>query len=291
LRNNYYEKDYYLTLGVDKNASSEEIKKAYRKLARTLHPDTNAGDKELEAKFKEVTEAYEVLGDEKKRIAYDKAQSVKGGAFPGFEGGFEGFEGGFGQDIFSDIFEEIFANGGRSYDIEVESRLTFKESIEGVRINLRVDKDSDEISINIPAGVEDGQVLKVPGKGRFDSRRSRFGNLFIHLKVKKDKVYEVRNSQLYLVIPISVAESALGGEVKLVNPYGEKFTVKLPEGSQSGQILRVRGKGIKRGDHSGDLYIELRVVHPKKLKKEIVKKLSEIIELENFEAERSKLFE
>jgi len=289
--NEYFEKDYYKTLGLDKSASADEIKKAYRKLARELHPDTNHGDKALEERFKEVTEAYDVLSDTAKKSAYDSAQAQKLRGGQSFGGqNFREYESNFDQDIFANIFEELFTNNVRNFDVEVESRLTFKESIEGKVLSFKLDKDSPEFSVNIPAGVEDGQVLKVQNKGHFDARRNRRGSLFIHLRVKKDKVYEVRNGHLYTCVPISVAESAMGGEIRLKNPYGESFTIRIPEGCESGRILRVKGKGVKRHEFSGDLFIEIRINYPKKHSKEVAKKYAEIITLEKFSENRDKLF-
>ena len=274
------QKDYYQILGVSPQASADEIKKAYRQLARTLHPDANPGNKEAEAKFKEITEAYDVLGDSKKRQQYDRLKSTSN--FSGFEGDFSDFNG----DIFSNIFEEIFSNSLRNFDLDVECKLTFKESIEGKTVKIRL--EDDEISINIPAGVEDGQVLKVPNKGKFDPRRNRYGNLMIHLKVKQHKVFQVNGGQLFLALPISLAESVLGHEIKITNPYDESFTFKVPEAAQNDQILRVRGKGIKHGDQQGDLYIQLKVIYPKKLSRELAKKFKDIKDIENFDIEREK---
>lgn len=280
------QKDYYAILGVQPQASAEEIKKAYRQLARSMHPDTNAGDKELEAKFKEVTEAYNTLSDPGKREQYDRLRSMGSGDFSGFEGNFSHF----GSDIFSDIFEEIFTTSTRALDIDVECKLTFKESIEGKVIKLKLDSHSEELSINIPAGVEDGQLLKVPNKGKFDPRRSRYGNLMIHLKVKQHKVFQVNGGQLFLALPISVAEAITGQEIKITNPYEESFTFKVPEGANPDQILRVKGKGIKHRDYQGDLYIQLKVVYPKKLTRELSNKFKDIKDIENFEHERNKFF-
>lgn len=278
------QKDYYAILGVTQQASPEEIKKAYRQLARTLHPDTNSGDKELEAKFKEVTEAYNTLSDPRKREQYDRLRSMGSANFGDFEGNFQPF----GADIFSNIFEEIFTSSSRALDIDIECKLSFKESIEGKTIKIKIDSQSEELSINIPAGVEDGQILKVPNKGKFDPRRARYGNLMIHLKVKQHKVFQVNGGQLFLALPISISEAVTGQEIKISNPYEESFTFKVPEGAQPDQILRVKGKGIKQKDFQGDLYIQLKVIYPKKLTKELAKKFGEIKDIENFEHERNK---
>ncbi|MBX7269870.1 molecular chaperone DnaJ [Micromonospora sp. Llam7] len=358
----WIEKDYYAVLGVAKSAPADEIKKAYRKLARESHPDHNPGDTRAEERFKTVSEAYAVLGDDAKRREYDEMRSLFGsGAFrrgarqpgqPGgvpfdvsdlFDGGQPGggrFAGGGISDLFSSIFSGAGGGAGapgpaRGRDIETEVALDFDDAVRGVTLPLTlrapgvcdtchgngakpgtrpracpvcrgagvttrnqgafsfsepcrncqgvgtvVDEKCPEcqgtggvtktrtLNVRFPAGVADGQRIRLAGRGEPGERGGPAGDLFVHVKVRPDELFGRTGDDLTLTVPITFAEAVLGTDLRVPTLDGA-VTLRVPPGTPSGRILRARGKGVSRRDgQAGDLLVTLDVVVPARVSDE-----------------------
>ena len=283
-------KDFYKTLGVEKGASQDEVKKAFRKMAHQYHPDKNKGD---DTKFKEVNEAYQVLSDEKKRAQYDRFGEAgvgggAGGQYGGFQGGFNpndfgfdfsGFQqGGAEQFDMNDIFSSFFGGGrqrtphGRNISSGVE--LTFKESIFGTekKISLKgigVKTKSDEVIVKIPAGIEHGETLRVREYGEMVDGGVT-GDLHVQVSVKADPIYRKVGANLVRALEIKLSDALLGGEYEIETLDG-KLTVKIPAGIQPTEILRVKEKGVPVGKRRGDLLLTISIKIPEKLSKEAKK--------------------
>ncbi|MFA6355197.1 MAG: molecular chaperone DnaJ [Candidatus Paceibacterota bacterium] len=343
-------KDYYKTLGVEKGASKDELKKAFHRLAHAHHPDKNKGD---DSKFKEVNEAYQVLSDDKKRASYDQfgsadgPQGFGGGGFGG-QGGFGGYDfrggqpGGMEFDMgdLGDIFGDFFGGGRgkkarKGRDLQTEVHLSFEESIFGIEKKINVNKQSicsvcsgtgakvgtkmdtcktcngqgqvreirrsilgnfqsvktcescfgigkipsqkcsecrgagvlkknEEISVKIPSGVNDGESLRVRGKGEA-IQAGVSGDLYIKLYVKSHSVYTREDSNLIMNLKIKLTEAILGFTYNLKTLDNHDIEVKIPEGINNGEMLRVRGKGVPVGGSRGDIIIRIQVDIPKKL--------------------------
>ena len=337
-------KDYYAELGVKKDASAEEIKKAYRKLARANHPDSNPGDNAKHDRFKAIAEAYDVVGDAEKRTQYDEIRSMPMGGFGRAPGGGGGFDindllrdraggGGFG-DMFGDMF-----GGGRQRaprpqkgaDVETTATVSFTDAIDGVTITLRLTSDApcpdcsgtggkpgtkphicpecqgagmvastvggaftlnetcpvcggrqllyDEpcptcrgtgrgmsarsIQARIPAGVKDGQRIRVRGKGANGENGGPPGDLYVVVKVGAHRLFGRKADNLTLDVPVSFDEAALGADIKVPTLSGSPVTLKIPAGTPSGRTFRVRGKGARRADGTlGDLLVTVQVQVP-----------------------------
>lgn len=293
-----YKKDYYEILGVKKDASKDEIKKAFRKLAIKYHPDKGDGD---EAKFKEINEAYEVLSDDKKRAAYDQFghnANANGAGFgqesQGFGGfGSQGFEGmDFDFSNFSssggglnDIFEMFFGGGFHkgARNVEITMTIDFMEAILGVtkEISLRVAdhqkgiRKSETVKVKIPAGVDDGQTVRVSGYGEVGKDGSK-GDLFVHIQVRPDKRFAREGANIITEASIDMVDAALGCAIDAETING-KVKVKIPAGSQNGKIIRLSGKGtaILNSTRHGDHIIRLIVETPKNLNSKQKKLLEE----------------
>jgi len=271
-----YEKDFYKVLGVDKKAAADEIKRKYRSLVKDLHPDTNHGDTAKEEKFKAVSEAYEILSDSKKRAEYDEARSLfERGGFRAPTGG-QNFQGGDFSDIFGggnpqDIFSNLFGGGGRraprkGQDLQTEATITFRESIFGTNLDLRLGTDrgaAQNITARVPAGVNDGAKIRVKGKGA--PGEAGPGDLFILLHVKPHPIFSRKAENLTVVLPITFAEAALGADVKVPVMSGEEVTVRIAPGTPNGRTLRVKGRGITKGAHTGDLLVTVDVQVPQRV--------------------------
>ena len=289
--------DYYKTLGVPRTATNDEIKKAFRKLARTHHPDTG-GD---EAKFKEINEAYEVLSDEKKRKLYDQYGTANENQIPqGWGGGavnvddiFGGGGGGFGS--WADILESIrrgegafgtewdfgggsgFGGGARQprprkgQDMNVTLNVTFDEAFKGAekRVTVRVPGrgESETLTVKIPAGAVDGGRLRFKGKGGPGESGGAAGDLLITTKIEEHPYYRRKGADVLMDVPVSVAEAALGASIVVPAPDGTKVRVKVPKGTQDDTVLSIKGKGAPKvkGGGSGDLKITVKVVVPKNM--------------------------
>ena len=348
----YVEKGYYAALGVTKSASSEEIKKAYRALARKHHPDANKNDPAAEEKFKEVSEAYDVLSDEAKRKEYDEMRaygpSFGGGGFgpgaPGFggPGGAQGVNLGdlFGDGGFGDVLGGMFGQSGggrrrraKGADLAASVTLGFRDAVQGVTTSLQIRGEAAcpschgsgakpgtsphscavcggsgqtvrqqggfgfaetcrachgrgavvddpcptcqgvgattqtrSISTRIPAGVKDGQTLRLTGKGTPGSQGSQAGDLLVTVHVLAHPLFGRKGEHLTLVLPITFAEAALGASVLVPTLEGESVTLKIPTGTPTGRTFRIRGRGIARKDgKSGDLLVTVEVAVPQRV--------------------------
>lgn len=280
-------KDYYQILGVQKTASEDEIKKAFRKLAHEHHPDKKGGN---EARFKEASEAYAVLSDKQKRTQYDQfgsgfspgGGSAYGGNPNDFGFDFSGFSsnGNFDTADLGDILSSIFGGGGRSRkgrDIQVDIEIEFKESIFGVEkkvsVNSKMVKQS-EITIQIPGGIENGQMIRMTGSGE-EIEGGRAGDLYIKVHVKRHPTIRKEGYNLVTELSIKLSEALLGSTRRLSTLDGE-IELKIPNGTNTGTVLRVKGKGVPQGNRRGDLYVRMTVEMPEKLSKEARKLIEEL---------------
>ena len=229
-----FEKDLYAILGVKKSDSPDAIKKQYRKLARELHPDKTKGDKRLEERFKDVSEAYEVLSDDKKKAEYDEMRDAyKTGRMPrgGFQGGPQGggFPGGFqsGGD-FSDIFGDLFGGGGRrgprkGQDLQTQTTISFRDSIYGCEITIRT--GSEPFSTRIPAGIKDGAKIKLKGRGA--PGEGGPGDLFVIVNVTPHPLFKREENNLLMTLPVTFTEAALGADIPVPTMSGEEVKVRF----------------------------------------------------------------
>ncbi len=288
-------KDYYTILGVPRKADEKEIKSAYRKLARKYHPDVNPNDKSAEARFKEVSEAYEILGDPDKRALYDQygenweaAKNFQGGGFQGGDFGDFRFGGGGG---FEQIFEQFFggrsAGGGfRVQDLdaaqprdvtqvvelsleEIDSgttrTLTYQTmDAQATRGNISTVPTTKRVEVKIPAGIQDGKKLRVPGKGAAGAN-GKAGDLYVQVKWAKHPQFHENGDHLEVEVPVSFVTAALGGEIK-VPTLRSRLAMKIPAGTQSGQTFRLSAQGISRmGGSRSDLLAKIKITVPKTL--------------------------
>ncbi len=349
----FLEKDYYKALGVSKGASADEIKKAYRKLARKYHPDANKGDAASEERFKEISEAYNVLSDNKRRAEYDEARSLfgtRGARVPGSPGGqYGGFDLG---DLFGstgsggrlgDLLGGMFGGGGgrtttqarprRGADVETEASLSFSDAIDGSTVTLRMTDEGPckvcrgtgakagtvpkvcptcegtgqssrdlgsfafsepcttcrgrglvvddpcttcagsgramsarTIQARIPAGVADGQRIKLKGKGAPGERGGPPGDLYVRVHVAGHPVFGRNGHNLTVTVPVTFTEAALGAEIKVPAHHGPPVNLRIPPGTPNGRTFRVRGKGVRRPDGTqGDLLVKVDVQVPTEL--------------------------
>jgi molecular chaperone DnaJ len=374
----WLEKDFYAVLGVGKSASADDIKKAYRKLARELHPDHNPGNKVAEEKFKSASEAYDVLSDDRKRKEYDEMRSLFGsGAFrrgartgggPQFDpsdlfGGFGGAGAGgspgdrrFGGAGFSDIFSSIFSGGGagagprrgpsRGRDVEAEVTLDFVHAVQGTTLPLTlrspgvcdtchgsgakpgtrprtcpqcagsglitrnqgsfsfsepcrecqgvgsiVEHKCPEcrgtggvtknrtINVRFPAGVADGQRIRLSGRGEPGERGGPAGDLYVQVRVRPDEIFGRAGDDLTLTVPITFAEAVLGTDLR-VPTLDTPVTLRVPPGTPSGRTLRARGKGVvRRNGQAGDLLVTVEVVVPSSISEDAREALDQFAKL------------
>ncbi len=379
-------KDFYQVLGVSKDADEKTIKKAYRKLARENHPDSNPGNKAAEDRFKQVAEAYDVIGDAEKRKQYDEMRSMFAGAggAGGFGGGYSGggFPGGFGggraetgfdiSDLFGDLFHRSGGGGGggfgggtrsprrsRGADLETDTTLSFEDALDGTTISLRLSSDApcpvcqgtggkpgtrphvcptcegagvvvssvgggfsmnetcpechgrqlvyDEacpschgsgrglssrtVSARIPAGVRDGQRIRLKGKGAVGENGGPHGDLFVTVHVRAHSLFGRKDDNLTLQLPVAFDEAALGAEVKVPTLGGGPVTLRIPAGTPNGRVLRVRGRGAPRRDGSrGDLLVTVDVQVPTTMDEAMREALTAYREARGPRDPRAKLF-
>ncbi len=296
----WLEKDFYAVLGVAKDADANTIKKAYRKLARQLHPDQNPGDAKAEARFKDIGEAYAVLSDPEQRQQYDQLRAMAGGArfraggapggggaagfedlFGGMFGGANGPGGrvrystsgpGAGAGGFEDILGGLFGGGGGftqqrgpqpGADLTATTTLPFRTAVEGSTVSLSV--EGRTVNARVPAGVRDGQKIRLRGKGRPGERGAPDGDLVITVHVEPHPVFTVDGQNLRVTVPVSFDEAALGATVDVPVLDGSTVRVKVPAGTPSGRTLRVKGKGVSTSKGTGDLLVTVQVVVPQRL--------------------------
>lgn len=339
-------RDYYEVLGIGKNADAKEIKKAYRKLAKKYHPDMNPGDKNAEQKFKEITEAYNILSDDEKKKLYDQygfAAFEEGAGAGGAYGGGQGFHGqggfdgsGFGgfnfhqdgnggyreyhfengnmddmDDIFGDIFGNMFHGkgssqssgfGGQSFhsqsgfgggfggrsaqakgsDLRSEVSVSFEEAAFGCDRMLRLSDPSGNgavqtLKVHVPAGIEDGKSIRLKGKGNPGLNGGPAGDLLLKVNVTSKPGFERKGMDIYTTANIPFTTAVFGGEAKVSTLYGDVIC-KIPEGTQSGRKIRLRGKGIvsmKDSAVHGDQYVTVQIQVPQNLSPEAKEKLRE----------------
>lgn len=274
----WIEKDYYAALGVSPDASQSDIRKAYRKLAQRYHPDNNPGDQAAEDKFKEISQAYDVVGDPKKRKEYDQMRQMLRSGFGRFAGGgsevrFEDlsdlFGGGRGFGGIDDILSGFFggttrAAGRRGSDLETEITIPFDEALEGVTTSLQV--GDRRIKARIPPGVQHGARIRLAGKGA-PGQGGPAGDLYIKVNVGPHPIFGRRGKDLTIDLPVTFAEAALGTEVEVPTLNG-RVRVKIPPGTQSGKVLRVRGKGASGPNFRSDLLVTVQVAVPTRLTRE-----------------------
>lgn len=355
-------RDYYEILGVTKNASADEIKKAYRKLAMQYHPDRNPGNKEAEAKFKEATEAYEILKDDQKKGAYDQyghQAFAQGGGHGGGQGhGFDGFD---FNDIFSN-FSDIFGDFGGNrqtkkrsaaqrgsdirYNLEISLEEAFRGTVEKITFTIpsscetckgsgsqagegstdcgtckghgkvraqqgffivertcttcagtgqiiknpcktcrgegRVKKEKT-LSVKIPAGVEEGNRIRLAGEGEAGSRGGQAGDLYVYISIRKHQFFTRKGDDIHFEIPIRFTTAALGGGIEIPTIDGTKAKLQIPEGAQSGDNFRLKSKGmsvINSGGRRGDMYVKINIETPVKLsgeERELLMKLDKLM--------------
>jgi curved DNA-binding protein len=288
--------DFYKELGVARGASDDEIKKAYRKLAAQLHPDKNPGDKKAEARFKNVNRAYQALSDTEKRSLYDEfgeeglregfnsaaARAYRGGGGGGYRrrssGGPVNIE-----DLFSapgseppgsgsgigDLFGDLFSRAGRrgsspsmkGSDIASEVSVDFISALRGAELKLRLQDGGDEITVRVPPGAGDGDKVRIAGHGAPGAYGGPPGDLILNIRVGKHPHFERSGLDLYLDLPITVGEAYRGAKVRVPTPDGA-ITLTVPKHAQSGQVARLKGRGVKRKSEQGDLYIRFQIKLP-----------------------------
>ncbi|MEY4617452.1 MAG: hypothetical protein RJB66_2412 [Pseudomonadota bacterium] len=304
--------DYYSLLGISRNATAEEIKKAYRRLAMQYHPDKNQGNKAAEEKFKEISEAYEVLSNDQKRAGYDRfghagAQGFGGGPGAGGNpfggGGFGGFGGSAAgdpfQDIFGDVFGDLFNQGrggggfssrpraARGADLRYTLNISLEEAARGCEktINfVRVRNNSEEsakLIVTVPAGVQQGQRLKLRGEGDGGVSGGQSGDLFVIINLQDHSLFRREGNDCVIELPVTFAQAILGAEVEIPTLTG-KASLKIPSGSHSGQIFRLKGKGFTKvgGFSAGDMLVKLIIDTPETIsqeQRELVEKLNQLI--------------
>ena len=269
----WFEKDYYGVLGVSSTASPKEITKAYRKLARSHHPDAKGGNEE---RFKEVSAAYDVLGDDAKREEYDEARRIGPSAAGGFASGADGFNVHFDDfDDLSGMIGNLFGRGQRGpvsmrgVDQETRIHLGFRDAIDGATTNVLLggaaDGDRRQVKVRIPPGVDNGQRIRLAGKGGAGRNGGPNGDLYVVVEVAPDSMFGRKGKHLTLVIPVTFPEAALGSEIKIPTYDHSTVTLKIPPGTKSGTTFRVKGRGVVTTKSTGDLLVTLEIAVPAEL--------------------------
>ena len=270
-----YEKDLYSILGVKKSDDAAAVKKQYRKLARELHPDKTKGDKKLEEKFKSVSEAYEVLSDDKKRAEYDEMrEAFKGWRIPQGGGNFGGgFQGTDFSDLFrggsQDIFGTIFGAGHgprRGQDLAAATTISFRDSIYGTELDLKLAPQggkANSVTTRIPGGINDGAKIKLKGRG--GKGPAGPGDLFVTVNVVKHPVFSRNESNLLMTLPVTFTEAALGADIKVPTLDGDEVTVRIAPGTPNGRTLRIKSRGVQTARGTGDLLITIEIQVPQRV--------------------------
>jgi len=297
-------KDLYTILGVAKAANQQEIKSAYRKLAKKHHPDANPGDTKVEEKFKEISAAYNILGDEKLKARYDRGEIDGSGQekHPGFggdrSGPFRQSASGFGggaEDIFSEIFGN-FRRGGfqgetvqKGRDRKFAIEITFVESALGGTRRLTMGEGGRTLDVNIPAGITDGQQIRLKGQGDKGTGGGPSGDILINVSVRTHAFFKREGTNVLVELPVSLPEAVLGAQVKVPTVDGT-VNLKIPQGSNTGTTLRLKGKGIGATNKGkrGDQLVKLKVVLPEQQDEELQDWVTKWSEKHDYDA-RSKL--
>jgi molecular chaperone DnaJ len=289
----WFDKDFYKVLGVAKDVSDADLKKTYRKLARQFHPDSNAGDAKAEARFKEISEAYSVLSDPEQRTEYDQVRAMGsgarftsggGGAPGGFEDVFGGMFGGgnrrtFQQNGFEDLLGGMFGGGGfgrttggyqgfggptRGRDLMASTTLDFITAINGDTVTLQP-SGGKSIKVKIPAGVNNGQKIRLKGKGEASPDGGEAGDLVLTVTVRKHPVFERDGNNLRVDVPVTFVEATLGATVEVPTLGGDPVRLRVAAGTPSGRVLRVKGRGVTTPKGTGDLLASVHVAVPSHL--------------------------
>jgi molecular chaperone DnaJ len=287
----WFDKDFYKILGVTKGVSEAELKKTYRKLSRQFHPDTNPGDAKAEARFKEISEAYSVLSDKDQRAEYDQMRAMGPGARAGFGGGQGGgfpggFQGGnFGGAGFEDVFANLFGGGGggfggprgpqRGQDLTTTQTLDFIDGVKGTTIKLSLRTGAEPTTIKIPAGVQDGQKIKIAGKGNPSPNGGPAGDLIITVTVKPHPVFTRDGNNIRVVVPVTFAEAVLGATIQVPTLGGDPVKLKVAPGTPNGRVLRVKGRGVVTAKAEGDLLATVEIAVPSHVSDKAKKALEE----------------
>ncbi|MDY7529762.1 MULTISPECIES: DnaJ C-terminal domain-containing protein [Cryobacterium] len=310
----WFDKDFYKVLGVSKDVTPADLKKAYRKLARKYHPDSNPGNPAAEAKFKEISEAHSVIGDPAQRKEYDAVRAMGGGArftAPGGGGAQQGggfddvFGGMFGggarqqgysyqqQGGFDDLLGGMFGRGGaggggfgtstggfrgyggptRGRDVIASTTVDFITATHGDQITLQT-QDGRAIKVRIPAGVADGQKIKLRGQGQHSPDGGEAGDIVLTVTVRKHPVFERDGLNLRLHVPVTFVEAALGATIEVPTLGGAPVKLRIAPGTPSGRVLRVKGRGVVTPKGTGDLLAEVQVAVPSHLSKDAEEKLA-----------------
>ena len=269
----WIEKDFYKILGVTKGVSDADLKKAYRKLAKANHPDLHPGDQAAESRFKDISEAYDVLSDVTERREYDAVRAMGGGAR--FQAGGRGGQGGGFEDVFSNFFggggfpSGGFGGGGfapqRGQDLTTSSSVDFIDSIHGTNIKLTV--SGKPVTLKVPAGIQDGQKLKLKGKGQPSPNGGQAGDLVVTIKVRPHPVFTRDGDNVRVVVPVTFAEAVLGAVISVPVLGGEPVKLKVAPGTPNGRTLRVKGKGVQHESHQGDLLASVDILVPNRISK------------------------
>lgn len=298
----WFDKDFYKVLGVSKDVTPAELKKAYRKLARKYHPDSNPGNPAAESKFKEISEAHSVIGDPAQRKEYD-APRPGGGQAGGFDDVFGGMFGGgarqqqrgysYEQGGFDDLLGGMFGRGQgggggfgtstggfrgyggptRGRDVIASTTVDFITATHGDQITLQT-QDGRAIKVKIPAGVADGQKIKLPGQGQHSPDGGESGDIVLTVHVRKHPVFERDGLNLRVSVPVTFVEAALGATIEVPTLGGAPVKLRIAPGTPSGRVLRVKGRGVVSPKGTGDLLAEVQIAVPSHLSKDAEDKLA-----------------
>jgi molecular chaperone DnaJ len=278
----WFDKDFYKVMGVSKDVSEAELKKKYRKLAREFHPDLHPGDAKAEARFKEINEAHDILSDKAKRAEYDQVRAM--GSGPRFTGGAGGQGAGFngGGAGFEDVFANLFGGGGfgggfggpqRGGDLSTKTTLAFIDSIHGTSIKLNI--NGKDVTVNIPAGVSDGQKIKLRGKGQASPNGGPAGDLIIDVNVKPHPVFSRDGNNIRVTVPVTFHEAVAGATIQVPTLGGEPVKLKVSPGTPNGRVLRVKGRGVQGAKAVGDLLATVEIAVPAHISDKAMKALAE----------------